>query len=78
MYQAFLHNAPVPLSKPKWMPYYVQHGKISLAVIVNMLHVKCILFSWPSGELINLLGAEGSVESCIQGSLQELSLTSLS
>lgn len=43
-----------------------------------MLHVKCILFSWPSAELINLLEAEGSIESCIQGSLQELSLTSLS
>lgn len=63
--ESFLDIAPELLSKPKWLPYYVQHAKISLTAIVNMLRVKCILFSWPSGELINLLGAEGSIESRI-------------
>lgn len=68
----FPHNVPRPLSKLKWKPYCIWHTEeISLTVIVNMLHVKPILFSWPRAELINLIGAEGSVQSCIQGPLQE-------
>lgn len=39
-----LSSTPGPSSKPKYLPYYIHHTEI-LTVVVNTLHVKCILFS---------------------------------
>jgi len=67
--ELLLHNAPKPTDlMARWIIYDIKHAKISLTVIVYMLHVKYIRFSWSNAELINLLGTESGGESCIQGS----------